>query len=102
LSHIKRVQVHGLDRIKAVWMNHAKLNPQRSQAVRLHSPDGLNWGYPGSGTAQLALALMLHAGVPEVVALDRYQAFKAAVLVPLAMDKDFDIEIVIRADGTWK
>lgn len=29
--------------------------------VRNHSPDGLEWGYGGSGPGQLALALLLHA-----------------------------------------
>lgn len=27
--------------------------------IENHSPDGLNWGYSGSGAAQLALALMV-------------------------------------------
>lgn len=29
--------------------------------VRDHSPDGFQWGYGGSGPAQLALALCIHA-----------------------------------------
>lgn len=96
------MRIDGRANTRRVWVDGRELCPKWSQAVRSHSPDGFNWGYPGSGTAQLALALMLHAGVPKVIALARYQAFKEAVLVPLAMDKDFDIEVVIRADGTWK
>lgn len=29
--------------------------------IRNHSPDGFDWGYLGSGPAQLALALAVHA-----------------------------------------
>lgn len=35
------------------------LSPDKSQKVWNHSPDGFNWGYGGSGPAQLALALLL-------------------------------------------
>jgi hypothetical protein len=52
------------------------IEPQRSQAVRNHSPDGFSWGYGGSGPAQLALALLLHAGLNDSVAGELYQSFK--------------------------
>lgn len=57
------------------------LSPLESLALRNHSPDGFNWGYGGSGPAQLALALLLHAtrGNTEC-ALDLYQRFKFAVV----------------------
>jgi hypothetical protein len=35
------------------------LSPEPSQKVWNHSPDGFQWGYGGSGPAQLALALLL-------------------------------------------
>jgi len=35
------------------------LSPAASWRVRNHSPTGFEWGYGGSGPAQLALALML-------------------------------------------
>jgi hypothetical protein len=42
------------------------LSPRRSQEVWNHSPDGFEWGYGGSGPAQLALAILLEAGLtPE-------------------------------------
>jgi hypothetical protein len=47
-----------------------------SQAVQNHSPDGFEWGYGGSGPAQLALALLLHAGQDPDWALRLHQAFK--------------------------
>ncbi len=40
-------------------------DPKASQKVCNHSPDGFNWGYGGSGPAQLALALLLDA-MPEL------------------------------------
>lgn len=42
---------------------------------RNHSPDGFEWGYGGSGPAQLALA-MLGALFPKPIALKWYQDFK--------------------------
>lgn len=36
------------------------LRPDRSLAVRTHSPTGFSWGYAGSGPAQLSLAILLH------------------------------------------
>ena len=48
-----------------------------------HSPDGFEWGYPGSGPAQLALAILAdHLGDDEQ-ALDLYQRFKWAVITQL-------------------
>lgn len=36
-----------------------ELKPEKSLKVRNHSPSGFNWGYAGSGPAQLALAILL-------------------------------------------
>ena len=48
-----------------------------------HSPTGFDWGYPGSGPAQLALAILAdHLGNDEQ-ALNLYQRFKWAVVVEL-------------------
>jgi Family of unknown function (DUF6166) len=52
------------------------ISPRRSLAVRNHSPDGFNWGYGGSGPAQLALAILLHEGLPTDIACRLYQRFK--------------------------
>ena len=54
--------------------------------VRNHSPTGFEWGYGGSGPAQLALALVLdyfetfHEDGDENAAMIMYQAFKFAVV----------------------
>lgn len=59
------------------------LDPAPSQAVFNHSPDGFAWGYGGSGPAQLALAILLHAGVLPNTALALHQRFKAEFLATL-------------------
>jgi len=52
------------------------LSPVPSQRVFSHSPNGFQWGYGGSGPAQLALALLLDVtGQPEL-AVRLHQDFK--------------------------
>jgi hypothetical protein len=48
-----------------------------------HSPTGFEWGYCGSGPAQLALALLADHFGDDRQALDFYQRFKWAVVVEL-------------------
>ncbi len=53
-----------------------ELSPAASQKLRNHSPSGFQWGYRGSGPAQLALALLLDVtGNPEL-SQSYYQDFK--------------------------
>ena len=60
------------------------LNPRHD--LYNHSPDGFNWGYGGSGPAQLALAILAdHLGNDDL-ALANYQAFKFAVIAGLEND----------------
>lgn len=55
------------------------------KAAHYHSPSGFNWGYGGSGPAELARHLLVHAtgrrGLMERP--DLYQAFKAEHIAPL-------------------
>lgn len=44
-----------------------------------HSPDGFSWGYAGSGSAQLALAILADAR-GDSFATRHYQKFKRAVI----------------------
>lgn len=70
-----------------VWLDGKLLNPEPSQAIRNHSPDGFSWGYGGSGCSQLALAIMLElTGKP-----DGYQEFKWDVISGIPQT-DFEIE----------
>ena len=48
-----------------------------------HSPTGLEWGYGGSGPAQLALALLADALQDDEAALRLYQTFKWEVVASL-------------------
>ena len=52
--------------------------------LRNHSPSGFEWGYGGSGPAQLALALLADALDDDEAAQDYYQQFKWAVVSGLA------------------
>ncbi|MYE58558.1 MAG: hypothetical protein F4X35_03080 [Alphaproteobacteria bacterium] len=54
-----------------------------SLALRRHSPTGFDWGYGGSGPAQLALALLLDVSGNAGRALDLYQLFKVEVVALL-------------------
>lgn len=56
------------------------LSPQPSRKVHDHSPTGFEWGYGGSGPAQLALALVLDATGDAEVAERSYQWFKWAAV----------------------
>jgi len=51
-----------------------------------HSPTGFEWGYGGSGPAQLALAILVHALGDKDRALRLHQKFKWAVVARLPAD----------------
>lgn len=79
---------------KRVWLDGKELSPEKSQAVCNHSPDGFNWGYGGSGPAQLALAILLEVYQDPQLALPRYQKFKWEFIAGLPetdFEKDFDL-----------
>jgi hypothetical protein len=48
-----------------------------------HSPTGFEWGYPGSGPAQLALALLADCLGDEDQAMQWHQDYKSAVIAGL-------------------
>jgi len=52
------------------------LSPAPSQKVWNHSPDGFQWGYGGSGPAQLALALLLDVTGDRDLSVNLHQRFK--------------------------
>jgi len=60
-----------------------QLTPERSLELVNHSPSGFEWGYGGSGPAQLALALLLDYTDDEEVALAEYKTFKTEVVSQL-------------------
>lgn len=54
--------------------------------LRNHSPDGFNWGYGGSGPAQLALAICAAALGDDVLALELYQDYKWHLIAKIEVD----------------
>ena len=54
-----KIKLKGNWETKKVWLNGLELALEPSQKIRNHSPDGFNWGYGGSGPAQLSLAICL-------------------------------------------
>lgn len=81
---------------RRVWIDGKELLPDDSLKVRNHSPDGFNWGYHGSGPAQLALAIMLvYGGGLYIESL--YQEFKRVHIATLPQ-ADFEIFVDI---GKW-
>lgn len=81
-------QLEGNAQSRQVWLDGELLDPTPSQRVNNHSPDGFNWGYGGSGPAQLALAIMLKLTGKA----DGYQKFKWEVIAGLPPAQDFKIE----------
>ena len=61
-----------------VFKDGQPLSPVPSQRLWNHSPDGFNWGYSGSGPAQLALALLLDVTGDTTRSLGLHQSFKRA------------------------
>jgi len=73
---------------REIWLDGEYLSPIPGQKIWNHSPDGFNWGYGGSGPAQLALAIKLKlTGKP-----DGYQNFKFDFVASLPQGEDFEVE----------
>jgi hypothetical protein len=64
-----------------VTVNGRPLNPRLD--LYNHSPTGFEWGYGGSGPAQLALAILADHLGDDQEALNFYQRFKWAVVAEL-------------------
>src|ERR1039457_7722677 len=73
----------GLRRFYAVdvTVNGRPLNPRLD--LYNHSPTGFEWGYPGSGPALLALAILADHLADDEQALNLHQRFKWAVIAEL-------------------
>jgi hypothetical protein len=57
--------------------------------LRNHSPYGPNWGYAGSGPAQLALMILLDFVGDEGFALHHYQEFKRQVIARIDQERNW-------------
>ena len=60
--------------------------PERQDLVS-HSPDGLAWGYPGSGPAQLAMALLADLTENGEYAVRNHQHLKRDVIARILGDQ---------------
>lgn len=71
--------------------------------LRNHSPDGFNWGYGGSGPAQLALAILAHQ-MGDEFALEHYQDYKREVIAMIDTEqfeiKAADVKLWAAGKGT--
>lgn len=65
----------------SVTVNGRVLDPRLD--LCFHSPDGFEWGYCGSGPAQLALAILADHLSDDRQALDMYHRFKWAMIAGL-------------------
>ena len=64
-------------------MNGKPLRHMPEERIKRHSPDGFNWGYGGSGPADLASSI-LHDLVGREAADEYYQKFKWDVIAKMA------------------
>ena len=83
--------LQGIAATRTVTLDGDWLDPKPSQKVSNHSPDGFNWGYGGSGPAQLALAIMLKLTGKAI----GYQEFKWKVIATLPQGQDFNIKFTL-------
>lgn len=67
----------GKDYAEGVHVNGRQLDPRLD--LRGHSPTGFEWGYGGSGPAQLSLAILANE-FGDAFAQAYYQGFKAQVV----------------------
>ena len=68
----RRVEIkgQGMPEVEVLRPNGEVLDPKPSQKIWNHSPTGFEWGYGGSGPAQLALALLLDYVCDETLPMD--------------------------------
>ena len=85
-------------RTVTVSKDHGSLNPRHD--LRNHSPDGFEWGYGGSGPAQLALAILADHLRDDELAMDLYMEFKDVVISKLPYEgwelSDADVKNMVK------
>jgi Family of unknown function (DUF6166) len=78
---MKRYEGRRIGYAVTVTVDGRRLNPRYD--LWNHSPTGFEWGYGGSGPAQLALAILADHLGNDQEALEFYQRFKWAVVAEL-------------------
>jgi len=95
VAHVTKGQLDwGIDVVE--YGQHRPLNP-RNDLVN-HSPDGVVWGYAGSGPAQAALGILADA-VGDRKAVIHHQEFKRAFLA--RYDKDTGWTLPVKEVRQW-
>lgn len=89
------IVIHGRAETRQIFINGAELKPLKSQMVWNHSPDGFNWGYGGSGPAQLSLAILLEF-IEKQDAVMIHQQFKWDIISILPQNQNFKLDIKLR------
>ena len=79
---MKRYEGRRVGHAVEVTVDGRPLNPRLD--LWNHSPTGFEWGYGGSGPAQLALALLAEHFDDDDQALSHYQSFKRQVVAGLS------------------
>src|SRR6266545_3232882 len=74
---------------RLTWVPPDGRPPQRVEHVVVHSPDGLAWGYTGSGPADTALSILIHATGDREIAEPIHQQFKREHIARLAINEPF-------------
>ena len=74
-----------------VKLNGIRWDHRPSLKIRNHSPDGFSWGYCGSGSAQLALAIVLNETNDAERTQRYYHEFMRACISNLPQHEDFTI-----------
>jgi hypothetical protein len=85
------MKVKGQWKTRRVWIDGHEIFPGPSLKVYNHSPDGFNWGYGGSGPAQLALAICMKF-LPIDKVMITYQDYKWKYIATLPQN-DFELEL---------
>jgi hypothetical protein len=103
LHRLKPVIIKGEHPTRKVWLGKDKnslkeLTPYEGFRLIVHSPDGFNWGYSGSGPAQLALSIIILYVQDKEWIFKLYQAFKFEVIASFPKGQSFEKTIDI---GKW-
>ena len=90
------MKIKGLAKSGNVYLDGEPLFAEKSQGYLNLNLEGFSWGDEGSGSAQLALAILLeHYGAP-IDAIDNYKDFLLRFIAPLPNGEDFEIEIHVK------
>lgn len=95
-ARARYVGLRASDGCQVVRIENERLHPVDPRLdLRNHSPTGFEWGYHGSGPAQLALALCADATGDDRLALSIYQQFKRQIIAGLPRDSwDLDKSVI--------